>query len=1539
MLAVGDMKSAPEKSEEKDTQHDRHFLVVGIGASAGGIKALSEFFTAMPDNSGMAFVVILHLSQDHKSNLAEILQRYTQMPVEQVNETLKVEPNRVYVIPPAKHLEMTDGVIKVKEPQRVKGVRVPIDRFFRTLADAYGRKAVCIILSGTGTDGTVGMKHIKGRDGFAIVQDPLDAEYDGMLRSAIETKIADVVMHVSEMPEKLLSVRDSTEKFRLTDGQEGEVASEIKNIELLRDVLTLLRIRTGHDFSNYKRPTLIRRIARHLQIHETDDLEEYLTILRDKPDEVLSLLKNLLINVTNFFRDKEAFAALEKKVIPALFDGKTNADQVRIWIAGCASGEEAYSIAILICEFTATLPDPPKVQIFASDVDDDAITEAREGRFTESIVTDVSPDRLKEFFIKEEDCYRIRKRVREMILFAPHNVLRDPPFSRLDLISCRNVMIYLNRETQDKLLQVFHFALHNNGYLFLGSSESAESAANYYTSIDKKHRIYQCRPSSKGWHVPPQMPVHGTWTPRISELPEKTRGQLQSFGEMHHRLIEQYTPPSILVSDEDEILHLSESAGRFLRFTGGEPTNNLLKVVHPMLLSDLRAALFAAKRDNKPVEGKNIRVRFNGEEKFINLTVRPVGIPEAATLVIFDESDAEADAGESVQAIVAGDKAMESVVRGLEEELRHTKDQLRNTIEQYETSTEELKASNEELQAINEELRSATEELETSKEELQSVNEELTTVNHEYKEKLDEISRTNSDLQNLIQSTDIGTIFLDRELRIKRYTPRVGEIFNVIPSDVGRPLAHVTHHILNDEFSRDAGEVLRTLQSSEREVSSTEGHVFLVRFSPYRSAEEKIEGVVVAFIDITERKRVERSLRETEERMRLIVESAKDYAIFTTDMSLCVNSWNSGAEAVFGYSEAEIVGKSAEILFTPEDRKQMAPEKEAEKAFLEGRAENERWHSRKNGSRLYGSGLVMPLRNDRGEKIGLVKIMRDLTEKKHIEEALRASEERQAFLLKLSDALRPLDDAANIKAIANRLLGKHLGADRVVYEEHVRKDGKKYWLVENIYHVPEYPLAEGLYPLEGFGRDSYKVLQGETAIVDDVSRDEGISPEAKEVFRKIDVAAYVALPIVRAGKPIALFTLNQATPRSWKPDEVALLEETAERTWAVVERARAEVALRSSEERLQRMVNVPRVGVLTFDYTGTMLGANDAFLEMVGYSREEFAAREFTWRDFTPEEYVEASERIMQQLRETGRGGPYEKEYLRKDGSRIWFMFVAADLGDGTLVEYAIDITDRKRAELELQKAHDELETRVEQRTDELARTNEALSVEVEERKVLAKTRTELLQRVVTLQEDERQRIALDLHDQLGQQLTALRLKIASLQAETAKSDNLAPRVERLQEIATKLDSGVTFLAGELRPSALDDLGLQEALRMYVDEWSSRFEIPLSYHSNLGIDTRLHGDVEIHLYRIAQEALNNVVKHAKASEVSVTLERSEKGVVLIVEDNGVGFDPSVKQTTEPGHGFGLISMTERAILIGADIEIESSPGQGTTIYVRVPVNV
>lgn len=795
------------------------------------------------------------------------------MPVTQVTETLKVEPNHVYVIPPAKHLAMVDGHIRLQEPERIRGKRVPIDLFFRTLGDAYGNHAVAVILSGTGSDGTLGIKRVKENGGIVLAQSPNDAEFNEMPRNAVNTKLVDVVLPVSELPEKILAIGEVAKRLEplaeTTDDVEPLDAPEEPKAKTpsdpLREILTVLKVLTGHDFSNYKRPTLLRRVARRLQVHELTDMESYVTLLRENNDEAQALLRDLLISVTNFFRDKEAFAALEQDIIPRLFVNKTSNDTVRVWSCGCATGEEAYSLAMLLSEYAGKQSDAPKIQIFASDISEEAIRVAREGRYDDSLVADMSPERLQRFFVKDGKGYRVKKEIRDLVLFAPHNVLRDPPFSRLELITCRNLLIYLNRDTQEKIFEVFHFALRPNGFLFLGSSESAESVTNLFNILDKKNRLYQYRPVPTPYTTLPMMPLPGKWEVKnIVDL--KPLEQAASFGDLHFRLVEKLAPPSVLVDENYDIVHLSESAGRFLQMVGGQPTHDLLKVIHPSLRLDLRSVLLEARQTGGPSEARNVRFA-DGEDIFLTLRVHGVKTSETAQgfyLVIFDPTTTPTAPAKSLEAEQAPRRdAVTSVVGHLEEDLSRTRDQLRATIEQHETSVEELRASNEELQAINEELRSASEELETSKEELQSVNEELITVNHELKEKVDDLSRANSDLQNLMASTDIGTMFLDRALNIKFYTPSVGDLFNIIPSDVERPLAHLTHKLDYPNLSNDASEVLRTLQTVEREVKANDRH-YLVRLTPYRTLEDRIEGVVISFVDVSELTHTTEALRVSE---------------------------------------------------------------------------------------------------------------------------------------------------------------------------------------------------------------------------------------------------------------------------------------------------------------------------------------------------------------------------------------------------------------------------------------------------------------------------------------------------------------------------------------------------------------------------------------------------------------------------------------------------------------------------------------------------
>jgi two-component system CheB/CheR fusion protein len=858
-------------SEPTSGQQERATRIVGIGASAGGIPALKLLFRDLHPDGSVAFVVVSHLTSGRESSLVSILQGQTSLQVSQAVDGEAPRPGHVYVIPPGADLVLQDGALRLADREPGVG-HAPIDRFFRSLADGLGRDAACVVLSGTGADGTLGLKRVKEEGGLTMVQAPEDAEYDSMPRNALATGLVDLALPAAQLSERLRLFADDGDIAALLvdDGRRAESVGDS-----LRDILTLVRIRSGHDFSNYKRATLLRRVSRRMQVCQSETIAQYHRFLREHPGELASLLRDFLISVTNFFRDPDVFTAVAAEVLPRIFAGKDRSGQVRIWVPACATGEEAYSLAMLAAEHASRLVEPPNIQIFATDIDEEALAEARAGRYPETIAADVTPARLERFFLHESGCYRVKKEIREMVLFSPHNVLRDPPFSKLDLVSCRNLLIYLNREAQDRVLGILHFALRPDGLLLLGSSESAESVTMLFTAIDAKHRVYVRRPATSPVALTAMFPV-GKWHVSAPAPAAGGHDPVLSFGELHHKLVELYAPPSIIVNEELDVVHLSEHAGRYLNVGGGEPTRHLLRLVHPELRLELRAAIYAARQKERGSDSRPVRYQRDGKDVVVQLQVRALDFPDVARgmlLVVFDEHEAALVPAPAVEP--GGAASMEPVVRQLEAEVHQTRDQLRTTVEQYETTVEELKASNEELHAINEELRSATEELETSKEELQSVNEELTTLNHELKEKVDEVSRANSDLQNLMTSTDIAVLFLDRDRNIKRFTPRAQELFNVIPSDVGRPLAHVTHGLDYEDLAADANQVLQHLRTVERGIRGKDGRRFLVRIHPYRSLEERIEGVVLTFIDVTELKQAEADLRASAALLQLATRAAE----------------------------------------------------------------------------------------------------------------------------------------------------------------------------------------------------------------------------------------------------------------------------------------------------------------------------------------------------------------------------------------------------------------------------------------------------------------------------------------------------------------------------------------------------------------------------------------------------------------------------------------------------------------------------------------
>ena len=978
-------RTKPKSLPANAGQPSQALYVVGLGASAGGIQALQEFFRHVPADSGAAYVVVLHLSPDYESKLAEVLQQTSKIPVMRVEEKVRVEPDRVYVLSPNQHLRMTADSI-VPSPNMLEAERrAPIDIFFRTLAESHGSHAICVVLSGTGANGSMGLKHVKERGGAVFVQNPREAEYNEMPRNSISTEFVDEILPVAAIPAKIIA-------YMNTDGMvhipvDAEQRAEDQQ-HALRGVFSHLRLRTGHDFTNYKRPTLLRRIERRINMHNLSNLPAYAAFIGQHPDEVTALLKDLLISVTNFFRDKRAFDVLEQEVIPAIIQGKKSEEQVRIWVAGCATGEEAYSLAMLCAERTLSVIDAPKVQIFATDIDEAAIAFAREGLYTLNDAADVSPERLRRFFNKEGDGYRIRREVREMILFANHNFIKDPPFSHLDLISCRNVLIYLNQTAQERVMDTFHFALKQHGILFLGLSESVDGASDLYTPYNREAHVFQSRQvSTRAYPVPESVPSFTHSQPvamphAIAAPPDYRLRERMTLGDLHQRLLEQYAPPSVVVNEEYDIIHLSERAGRYLQVLGGEPTQNLLKMIRPELRLELRSALYQAVQRQAAVDARGLRLTIDDRMEMLDIHIRPVlresEVAKGIILIIFEQTSQEATSAEVVLS------ADEPVARQLEEELLRLKVQLRASVEQHEFQAEELKASNEELQAMNEELRSAAEELETSKEELQSINEELRTVNQELKVKVEETTVASNNLQNLINSVDIGTIFLDRGFRVVLFTPPARTLFNLITNDIGRPLSDITHKLEYPDVIADAELVLERLHIVEREVKTRDGQVFTMRLLPYRTEEDRINGVVITFFDVTDRRRSEMSLRESEERFRAIV-GQTTAGIVQAELTGRFTLVNNKFCDIVGHTEAELMHKTLLSVTYEEDQKQSR--ELFERLRTKGTPFNiEKRLVCKDKSLRWVNVSVSAIRSPEGKPEMAVAVYQDVTERKALEQ-------------------------------------------------------------------------------------------------------------------------------------------------------------------------------------------------------------------------------------------------------------------------------------------------------------------------------------------------------------------------------------------------------------------------------------------------------------------------------------------------------------------------------------------------------------------------
>jgi two-component system, chemotaxis family, CheB/CheR fusion protein len=918
--------------KEKNADPDAFkFPIVGIGASAGGLEAFEQFLSSVPDNSGMAYVIIQHLDPNQKGMLPELLQRITKMKVFQVKDRMTVMQDCVYVIPPNKSMSISNGVLHLSESVEERGLRLPVDFFLRSLADDRQEKSIGVILSGMGSDGSSGIRAIKERNGIVMVQEPSTAKFDSMPRNAIDAVLVDIVAPAKELPERL---HDFFNKIPVIKS-EKEIG--IQERSALEKIIILLRIHTGNDFSLYKKNTIYRRIERRMIVHKIDDIATYAKFLQENPKETTILFKELLIGVTNFFRDPAVWEKLKEEILPTLIAKQEVGTVLRAWVPGCSTGEEAYSLAIVFKEALEKINPHGGIslQIFATDLDNEAIEIARRGIYPENIANDVSQIRLNRFFNKTDEGFRANTEIREMIVFAQHNIVMHPPFTKLDILSCRNLLIYMDAELQKKLIGLFYYSINPGGLMVLGSSETIGTQNQHFETEDTKLKIYK-RAIIDLKHVSLDFPSSFSRPKSVDAVIHAPSDPSQNIEMLANQLLLQYfSPPGVLVNENGDIIYISGRTGKYLEPAVGKANLNIFAMLREGLRKEFPSAFHKAVSTKEQVVLHNIKVGTNGSTQIINVNIQWLDKPEplnGLVMIIFRDIQDISDIKPKAK---SANKSLNLIQQSeLEEELNRTREEMQKTFEEMQTSQEELKSANEELQSTNEELQSTNEELTSSKEEMQSLNEELQTVNAELQTKVDDFSRVNNDMKNLLNSTEIATLFLDKDLNIRRFTNQATKIFKLIKSDIGRPFTDLVSDLIYTDLVADANEVLKSLVFIKKQIPTKDGRWFSIRIMPYRTYDERIDGLVMTFFNITDLKQLEAELHETELMHRLIFNSCSDLICkLSTDFN--IQEFNPEAEKFFGKKYKDVVNQNFIKLFIPETL-QKKTEKEMNRLLKEG---------------------------------------------------------------------------------------------------------------------------------------------------------------------------------------------------------------------------------------------------------------------------------------------------------------------------------------------------------------------------------------------------------------------------------------------------------------------------------------------------------------------------------------------------------------------------------------------------------------------------
>ena len=1489
-----------------DTQtnkENRALSVVGIGASAGGLKALTQFVQQLPADSGMAFVLVQHLDPDHKSELSELLQNHTEMPVLQVENEQTLEPDRIYVIPPNKRLAIKNGHLELRERERKRGSHAVINLFFRSLAEDVGERAVAIVLSGTGSDGSQGVRAVKEAGGITFAQAAEDAEYDSMPRNAVATGLVDFVLSAAEMPQKLLKVKDNAAQF----GLPHKGAELLDEGETLEKIFTQLRQHTGNDFSTYKRSTVLRRIARRMAVHGLGELDAYLEYLRGDDTEAAALVKELLISVTHFFRDPEAFELLESRVIPKLFAQ----DEVRVWIAGCATGEEAYSVAMLLAEYNALLERPRKLQIFASDLDAAALEFARQGVYPDTIAADVSSARLQRFFEQQGESYKVRDSLRELILFAPHNLIKDPPFSKLQLVTCRNLLIYLNADTQAHVYDVFHYALGESGYLFLGASESLGKASSLFDSLSERAKVFKRRNVKRK-----TFPFVSADTPKRLNVPADTAKP--DWATQARQAVLSQTDVSFAVVDEHhDILYVSEGMSRYLAHPEGEATHNIVRQARQGLSTELRTALYRLFKRSQVTQDKPVILSdevlsdetANGDEQ-LSLSVAYLSASSQEHALITFRTLKNSPNLEPV-----GITTDDELVSQLEHELHYTRESLQTTIEELETSNEELRASNEELQSVAEEMRSTTEELETSREELQSTNEELSTVNQELRNKIEELARTNSDLENLISSTDVGTLFLDAGLRLKRYTPAAAEVFNLIAADRGRPFDHISHKLTEKQLNEVAQRVLDTLQPEEFEAQTTDSRSFIVNVLPYRTLDNRIDGIVLTLVEVTELMDARAEAANRAEQQALIARLGQQ-ALESHDLDTLMQNLVAEVAETLQVDYVKVLELDEDALLL-----------KVGVGWQEGLVGNAKVGTESDsqaGFTLVSNEPVIVENLATETRFDGPALLRDHEVVSGISVIVKGDEAPYGVLGVHTKTPRTFtqDDVSFVQAVAN-VLAQAVRRDKAETAlKNLNTELESRVEIRTSELQSEKEFSEQLIESSVDGILAFDTELRYTVFNEGMRRISGVGAEAAlgnltyEVFPFLEEIGELTVQraTLRGERSVRLdepYTIPQTGRSGFFEAHYAPLRSSAGEIiggLAVVrdttERKNAEDELRASEERFRAVFEQgPSATCLLILDNWIVIDSNDKCEDVLGYKRGELTHKSLLeldlWQDTSELNALENLIDTEDDKREL------ELHVLR--GGELGVLCASLELVHFAAEEHVLlifdDITERKRVAEELRRAQLKLSE---------------------------------------VRDEERLMLARDLHDGAIQELLGINQNLASLEIKDTKSTtklSAAISAERKNILGT-----VNQLRGtlsHLRPPGLEDFGLSKTLQSLVEESRARVgangpELTADIDPTTGLEPQLSRA----LYRVAQEGLRNALRHAHAKNIQLNLHLEEDKIALSVADDGVGFvrPERLNQFAENDH-FGLLGAEERMRLLHGELKITSKKGEGTTLLATVPLEL